>query len=68
MNDNRLLRGLVYAFALEAAAVAFTWGAFELATHPWGRWAAIAVALCCLPFLLVASQRDTGRERGRRRA
>jgi hypothetical protein len=32
------------------------WGAFELADHSWGRFAAIVVALGALPFLLVGSQ------------
>lgn len=52
----RLRRGILYGLALELAAVAVMWGAVEMASHPWGRWAAIAVALCALPFLLVGSQ------------
>lgn len=54
--NHRLCRGLFYALLIEAAFVAFMWGAFEMATHSWGRWAAIAAALCALPFLLVGSQ------------
>ena len=54
--NRRLGRGLFYGLLLEAVLVAFMWGAFEMAAHSWGRFAAILVALGGLPFLLVGSQ------------
>lgn len=56
VSENRLLRGVFYALLLETVAVAVMWGAFELADHSWGRFAAVVVAFCALPFLLVGSQ------------